>query len=202
MSVIFGGARPQQSNSIKSYQREINKHVRQMERESTKCLSNERLIIREIKKNAEKNDMHIAKLKAKELIRARMFRRRIVVTQQSLSTLSQELAMIHTSQHSQEILAKTTCILQQLNKKMDISSTYRMLMEFEKQSMAMTEKQEILNDTMDNMMELDDSEVDSTLASVFEELGLQFSNDLKSAQASTTKELDLETRFAQLVANR
>lgn len=200
MSILFGGARPPQSNSIKTYQREINRHVRQMERESTKCLSNEKLIIKEIKKNAEKNDMHIAKLKAKELIRARMFRRRIIVTQQSLSTLSQELSMIHTSQHSQEILAKTTVILQALNKKMDISSTYKMLVEFEKQNITMTEKQEVLNDTMDNMMELDDSEVDATLASVFEELGLQISGDLRAAQH--VQEMDVDTRFAQLLAQQ
>ena len=202
MSFLFGGARPSPANTIKHYQREINKHCRSMERENNRSLSSEKGIISEIKKHAMKNDIHMAKLKAKELIRARNFRKRLCITQQGLASLGQQLAILETSQRSQEVLEKTTRILQALNNKMDLGATYKMLMEFEKQSTTLDEKQEILNESMDNMFEIDESEVDSTLGSVFEELGVDLKNNLKGPMRKGQEEEDVEERYARLVSQR
>lgn len=200
MSFLFGGERPSASNTIRYYEREINKHIRSMERDNDKTLREERKLISEIKAHAVKNDMDMAKLKSKELVRSRIFRKRLCVTQQGLISLKQQLSIIQTSQHSQEILAKTTRILQALNSKMDLGSTYKMLTEFEQQSTVLDEKQEILNDTMDNMFELDSNEVDATLSSVFEELGLETLAKMNSNKVVTnaTKTESLEEQYARL----
>lgn len=206
MSFLFGGGRPSQHDTIKHYQREINRHVRAMERENTKSLQAEKPLTQDIKKYVQKNDLHMAKLKAKELIRARNFRKRLCTTQQGLVGLAQQLSIIQTSKHSQEVLSKTTRILQALNSKMDLSSTYKMLRDFEQESVLLDEKTEVVNETMDGIFEIENDEVDYTLTSVFEELGLDVAGILNK---NTTLEVkasqpidDIEERFARLTANK
>lgn len=204
MSFLFGGGRPTQSNTLKSYASEIRKHIRSMQREETKSTQSEKNIIKEIKALANKQEINMAKIKAKELVRTRTFRKRLAITQQGLSCLAQELSIMQSSQQTQEILEKTTKILHALNSKMDIGSTYKMLMEFDRQNTTMAEKQEIVDDSLDSMFDTDDSEIDSTMSSVFEELGLGISNGLshKVTNLSTDHDMDVETRFARLVATQ
>jgi charged multivesicular body protein 2A len=202
MSFLFGGAKPTQSNTMKSYARQVQQHIRSMQREDTKTLQNEKVIIRDIRKHAETFNIDLAKIKAKELVRSRAFRKRLAVTQQGLSCLVQELSIMQSSQHTQEILDKTTKILQQLNSKMDIKSTYKMLMEFEKQNTTMSEKQDILDESMDSMFETDDSMIDQTMSAVFEELGLKAEAMLQPVQPDKTvvNDMDIEERLMKLRA--
>ena len=72
----------------------------------------------------------MTKLKAKQLVQERMFRKRLQVTQQGLHSIAQQLTIMHSSQHSQQVLAKTTQILAALNSKMNISATYKMIQVF------------------------------------------------------------------------
>lgn len=199
---MFGGARPTQSNTLKSYASDIRKHIRSMQREESKSSQNEKNIIKEIKLMAQKQEINMAKIKAKELVRSRVFRKRLAITQQGLSCLAQELSIMQSSQKTQEILEKTTKILQALNSKMDIGSTYKMLMEFDKQNTTMSEKQDIVDESLDSMFDTDNNEIDMTMTSVFEELGLNLSNNLSNTTASLTgiQDMDVETRFAKLVA--
>lgn len=201
MSFLFGGARPTQSNTLKSYAGEIRKHIRSMQREETKSIQSEKVIIKDIKQLAQKQEINMAKVKAKELVRTRAFRKRLAITQQGLSCLAQELTIMQSSQKTQEILDKTTKILQALNSKMDIGSTYKMLMEFDKQNTTMSEKQDIVNESLDSMFDTDDSEIDSTMTSVFEELGLNLSNSLRQSVPGSNRheDMDIETQFAKLV---
>lgn len=200
MSFLFGGARTTQPNTAKTHQREIQRHVRTMERENQKSLAAEKTIIAEIKKAANASDIQTAKMKARELIRSRNFRKRLLITQQSLSALAQKLSLIQSTQMSQEVLLSTTKILQTLNAKMDLQATYKMLMQFQKENDTLDERQEISDETLDQMFEIDDSEVEDTLSSVFEELGLDLSKNLKNTAGKLTQDLPIEERFAQLLS--
>jgi division protein CdvB (Snf7/Vps24/ESCRT-III family) len=206
MSFLFGGGRPSQNDTIKHYQREINRHVRSMERESLRSLQNDKPLLNDIKKYVQKNDLHMATLKAKELIRARNFRKRLCTTQQGLVALGQQLSIISTSQQSQEVLAKTTRILHALNTKMDLTSTYKMLRGFEEQSVLLDEKTEVINETMDGIFEVDNGEIDGTLSSVFEEIGLDLHKLMDNNKTNTLQmqesQDNIEERFARLVANK
>ena len=204
MAFLFGGARPSASTTIQAYIREINRHARSMDREAQKSLRDEKVVIKEIFANAGKNDIAMAKLKAKELVRLRTYRKRVTVTQQGLLGLSQQLKILHSTQQGQEVLAKATRILHALDKKMDIASTYRMLQEFERQSTNLSEKQELVNETLDSVFETDMADVDSAMGDVFSELGLKLSEDMSRLNVSSSglaaQETgdDLEARLARL----
>lgn len=206
MSFLFGGARTQQSNnSIKTYQRQIQHHIRAMERETAKSVFTEKTLIAAIKKAANQADMNTAKMKAKELIRGRNFRKRLMATQQSLSTLAQNLSLVQSTQQCHSIIQSTTAILQSLNNKSDLQTTYKLLTEFQKQNSILDEKQEIADETLEQMFEIDDSEVDDTLSSVFQELGLDLSAAMRNSAIPAMladANVPIEERFAKLQASQ
>jgi charged multivesicular body protein 2A len=199
MAVFFGGARPSQQNTLKQYTRELNRHVRSMEREVHSTTLKEKQVISEIKKYATKNDVNMAKLKAKELIRSRAYSKRLLTMQQGLMSLSQQLSVIQSSQKGHEILAKATHIIHALNNKLDISSAYRMLSEFERQNTVMQEKQEIIQESLENIFELDESDIDSTVSQVFEEIGLPFSQLGHATPLQSNDSTNIEERFNKLL---
>jgi hypothetical protein len=211
MSLVFGGKRESRAMDIRDYIREVQRHVRSMDREQNKNLRSEALIVKEIYKYAQKNDMTMAKMKAKELVRSRAFRRRLAVTQQGLQCLAQELSILRSAQHSQDVIEKTSKILQILNSKMDLKGAYKMLREFEMQNLHISEKQDLINESLDNIFDVDNSEVDVAMSDVFEELGLKLTGemhmlkagDLQSLSKHTTDSYvdDIEQRFLALKAN-
>lgn len=204
MSFLFGGERPQGNQCMKMYSREVTRHVRSIDREICKMKASERQTQAEIRRAAEGNDISLAKIKAKELIRNRMYTRRLTATKEGLSCLAQELNIIHSAQKSQEVIQKTTKILQTLNNKMDLTQTYKMLMEFEKQNTNMSDKQAMVNETIDGMFEVDGAEIEGEMTAVFEELGLRMHSDwgglnAERFEASSHADMDtLEDRFMKL----
>ena len=202
MAFLFGGARPTQENTLKSNVREIQRHTRELERDLNKSLLHEKELLKDIKVYAMKHDISTAKVKAKELIRARVHRKRIHNTQQILSSLSQELTIMSSSCKNQDILAKTTKILQGLNSKSDLKSTYQMLSEFERQSSLVSEKQEILSENLDGMLETDDemASTDDALSAVFQEIGLDLTNQFCLMESrERVHEASIEERLKKLV---
>lgn len=209
MSFVFGGAKPTQQDQIKRYSREIQRHIRALERDSTQGAAKEKQTEREIRKYADKNDIAMAKLKARQLVQERMFRKRLQVTQQGLHSIAQQLTILHSSQHSQDVLAKTTRILAALNSKMNIGATYKMIQEFERQSTTMEEKQELVHESLDNMFEVDDADIDQTMSAVFEELGLELrgnaifsASNAKTSLADPEHGADLAERLERLKLRR
>jgi len=179
MAFIFGGAL-KSKDSIRDYTREINKHIRGLQREQFQHTNKEKSIQKEIRKYAEKNDLTMAKLKVKELIRTRAFAKRVTVVQHGLSCLSQELTMMSSTQQSQGIIEKTNKILQALNNKLDLNATYKMMMSFENNNTIFQEKQDMISESLDQLFETDDNEVDQEMKMVCEEMGLRLAEAFPS----------------------
>ena len=89
---------------------------------------------------------------------------------------------------------------------MDLTSTYKMLRGFEEQSVLLDEKTEVINETMDGIFEVDGGEIDGTLSSVFEEIGLDLHKLMDNNKTNTLQmqesQDNIEERFARLVANK
>jgi hypothetical protein len=206
MAFLFGGARQQSNNPLKAYVRDIQRHVRQMDRELSTSSMQEKTVMREIRTLAEKQDIPMVKCKARELIRTRAHRQRLVITQQGLKSLAYELNMMSSTQKNQEIISQTTKILTSLNTNMDVKATYKMLMDFERQHTLVTEKQEIMSETLDGVFEADNEDVatDEAMSSVFEEMGLDLSKTFRDKgiaplpMSNAQEEDDLEARLMRL----
>eukprot|EP00667_Euglena_gracilis_P025631 EG_transcript_30228 len=94
-----------------------------------------------------------------------------------------------------------------MNQKMNIPEMRRVMMEFEKQNELMTMKEEIMNDTIDDVMDDEGEEeehIEDMVSQVLDEIGLDFSNKVKAhegalgAPQAEAAEEDLQARLDKL----
>ena len=200
MSFLFGGAPKTSRDPVKDYQRDPRHAVRSMEREDLKAGAQEKALLASIAKHAKENKFDLCKVKAKELVRLRGHRTRLVTMKGHMTTLQHQLSTVQSARVMQDTMSKTTKLLQSLNRKLDAKSVHKMLLEFERQSTSFQDGQEILETTLDDLFEQDNerSDTDAAVASVFQELGLdtmlqmQAPNSLSSALEALTLEERLE----------
>jgi charged multivesicular body protein 2A len=169
MAFLFGGARPSGQDSLKDFQRQIQTSARGMEREAMRLDRKEKLLQAELTKCGKDGKMEQATRKAKEMVRLRAHRSRLFKLNENMTGLANQLQIVNSSQKIQETIGQTMRMLQGLNARFDASSVARMLAEFEKQNVLMANKQEIVDDTLDNAFEVD-GELDATSEAVLEVL--------------------------------
>lgn len=169
MSFLFGGARPDGPSSLREFQRNVAGNARGMEREVARLDRQEKKLQDELVRCGREGKLELATTKAKEMVRLRAHRSRLYRMKENLTGLANQLQIVTSSQKMQETIALTARMLQGLNSRFDAPSVARMLAEFEKQNVLMTNKQEIVDDTLDSALEVD-GELDATSDAVLEVL--------------------------------
>ena len=206
MAFLFGGARPSGVESVKDFQRNVASNARGMDRELSRIELQEKQMIKDLTKYGREGKLDSATGKAKELIRLRCHKGRVQSMKVHMTGLSQQLHMIHNSNKIQETLSTTSKMLQGLNSRMDISSVHRMLLDFEKQNVLITNKQEIVDETLDSAFEVDGEQeaTDEAVLGVLEEAGLDMSllSTKKLENLPSGGVVELEQRFEALKSGR
>lgn len=206
MSFLFGGAPQVRKDPVKEYQKDLRHATRSMDREDIKAAAQEKTLAASITKLAKEQRLDLCKAKAKELVRLRAHRHRLMTMKGHMSTLEQQLATVGSAKKMQETMAKSTQLLRGLNARMDAKSIHRLLLEYERQSVAFKDGQDILEETLDGIFEADDeqADTDSAVAGVFQELGLEIEMGMASAQRDSSLHpggaQDIEERLQALKA--
>ncbi len=203
MSFLFGGARVSNVNTVRDYQRKVAGNARGIDREVAKLDQRESILQRELAKCAKEGKMDIATAKAKEIVRLRAHRGRLLAVSVQMTGLSQQLQSVHTTGKVQEIISDTVGMLHTLNGRLDASGVARMLAEFERQSVQMQAKQELMHDALDSGFEADGETDDCNEAviNVLEEVGLDMRAQLGGgarAHHGVTTEEDMAARLEKL----
>ena len=205
MAFLFGGAKSASAkvDPIKEYQRELRHAQRSMDREDLKAAAQERSLVADITRQAKDQRLDQCKARARELIRLRTHRARLDAMKGHMKALSQQLSTVQGAHSMQAIMGKTTRLLQGLNRKMDVKSVHRMLFEYERQSTAFADSQEVVEESLDSMFEVDGEQeaTDDAMLKVFEELGLDLSFGIAAARVGTSAPVnteDLEARLNRL----
>jgi charged multivesicular body protein 2A len=201
MAFLFGGARPACKDSLRDYQRKIAGSARGMEREIKKQDAQELRLQKELAKCAHEGKIDMATAKAKEMVRLRAHRGRLYTMKEHMTGLAHQLQTVQSSAKMQETIAVTARMLQNLNARFDAPSVARMLADFERQNVLIANKQEIVEDTLDNAFEVD-GETDATseaVLNVLQEAGLDLRGKLASSRAEQADEPgDLDERLQRL----
>ena len=174
MAFLFGGARASGKDNLRDYQRRIASNARGMEREIAKMDAQEKRMLQELAKYAKDSRIEEATLKAKEMVRLRAHRSRVHAMKGHMSGLAQQLQTVQSTTKIQETIALTARMLQGLNAQFDAGSVARMLVEFEKQNILMTDKQEIVEETLDSTFEVEGEgqQTNEAVLAVLQEAGL------------------------------
>ena len=206
MAFLFGGARQSNSGTIKDYQRKVASNARGMEREICRMELKEAQLQREMAKYAKESKMEPATSKAKEIVRLRAHKARLDTVKSQMTGLSHQLQSVQTTGKIQETITGTVQMLHVLNSRFDVGTVSKMLLEFEKQSVQMQAKQELMDDALDSGFEADGEQDDCNEAviGVLEEVGIDVRAQLQGPGASQRNpgaaegEADLAARLERL----
>ncbi|EMS48656.1 Vacuolar protein sorting-associated protein 2-like protein 3 [Triticum urartu] len=197
--------------AIRNSKRELTNATRGIERDIGTLQQEEKRLVAEIKRTAKTGNEAATKILARQLIRLR----------QKISTLQGSRAQIRgIATHTQAMQANTSVsagmqsaskAMGAMNKQMDPAKQMKVMQEFQKQSAQMDMTNEMMSDSIDNVLDDDqaEDETEELANQVLDEIGVDVASQLspapkgriagKKVQADESSELEeLKQRLAAL----
>lgn len=163
---------------LRKHQRALEKTQRELDRERIKLENQEKKLIVEIKKSAKAGQMGACKIQAKDLVRTRRYIEKFYSMRTQLQAISLRIQTVRTNEQMMQSMKGATRILGSMNRQMNLPQLQRIAMEFERENEMMDQRQELMDDAVDDAMGVDDeAEGDEVVEQVLEEIGV----DLRQA---------------------
>lgn len=143
----------------------------------------EKKLISDIKKSAKNGQVSAAKVQAKDLVRTKNYIQKFDNMKTQLQAISLRIQAVRSSDQMTRSMREATVLLAGMNRSMNLPQLQRISMEFEKQNDLMDQRQEFMDESIDNVMgdELDeDEEADEIVNKVLDEIGVDLNAQLQS----------------------
>lgn len=159
---------------LRDTKKQLGRAQRELARERIRLEREETTIVRDLKKVAEKNP-EAGRMYAKNLIRHRNAVKSFYKMEIQLKGTLIQLQLVKSSTAMSNAMRETARVLYVMNNQCNLPQLQRIMKEFEKQNEFMEMKQEIMDDTIDGVMEGDDdsAEEDEAISKVLEEIGVE-----------------------------
>ncbi|EMG46297.1 hypothetical protein G210_3459 [Candida maltosa Xu316] len=169
---------------LRKNQRALEKTQRELSREVTKLQQQEKKLISDIKKSAKQGQISSAKIQAKDLIRTKSYISKFQSMKAQLQAISLRIQSVRSNQQMAMSMRDATRVLGGMNRSMNLPQLSRIAQEFAKESDMMDQKQEFMDDAIDDAMmdedELGEEEqIDEILGKVLDEIGVDLNTTLK-----------------------
>jgi len=209
MSFLFGKKKTLKE-MLREHQRNINRAIRDIDRERTNLQNQEKKITIEMKKLAKQNQMGAVKIMAKDLVRTRNNITKFYKMRTELQAVSLRIQTLQSQQAMTQAMKGVTRAMMVMNRQMNLPAMQRIMMEFEKQNEMMDMKEELVGDTMDDAFEGEEEEEESEeiISQVLDEIGINLKSELIDAPTTSTvststkvdakEEEDLQARLDNL----
>ncbi|PRP73942.1 SNF7 family protein [Planoprotostelium fungivorum] len=182
MAFLFGKKKTLKE-ILREHQRNINRAVRDIDRERTNLQNQEKKITMEMKDLAKKGQMGAVKIMAKDLVRTRNNVSRFYKMRTELQAVALRIQTVSSQNAMADAMKGVTKAMISMNKRMNIPQMQKIMMEFEKQSEMLDMKQEMMSDTMDDAFEQEgeEEETEEVINQVLDEIGIGLSSQLADA---------------------
>ena len=192
---------------LRKNQRALEKTQRELTRETAKLQQQEKKLIGEIKKSAKLGQLASAKIQAKDLIRTKSYINKFNSMKAQLQAISLRIQSVRSNQQMATSMRDATRVLSGMNKSMNLPQLSRIAQEFSKENDLMDQKQEFMDDAIDDAMAMDedeegeDEQIDEILSKVLDEIGVDMNTNLKDTPSGihTNEEKVANSRVAQAV---
>lgn len=187
--------------------RQINKAIRELDRERNNLGMQEKKLIAEIKTMAKKGQMNSCKILAKDLVRTRNYQQKFMEMRCQLQGVNLRLQTMKSTESMSSAMKGVTQVMVRMNQQMNIPALNNIMKEFIQENERMEMLQEIMGDTVDDAMagEGDEEEEDAIVKQVLDEIGLDLGGNVPESQAvpqpqaaASPLEEDLESRLNAL----
>lgn len=165
---------------MKENQRLLKRAMRELDRERTSLERQEKKTLADIKKAAKAGQVDAAKIMAKDVVRTRRFVKKMILMKTQIQAVSLKVQTLKATNSMAKAMAGVTKAMRRMNATMNLPNLMGIMQEFEKQSELMEMKQEMMDDTVDDVLgeEEDDEESETLVNQVLDELGLALNDDL------------------------
>lgn len=159
----------------------------------------------EIKKSAKNGQVSAARVQAKDLVRTKSYITKFDNMKAQLQAISLRIQAVRSSDQMTRSMRDATVLLAGMNRSMNLPQLQHISMEFEKQSDLMDQRQEFMDDAVDNVMgdEVDeDEEADEIVNKVLDEIGVDLNTQMQKApqnSIATDAQAEPQQRVAEPV---
>ncbi|KAI3404885.2 DID4 [Candida oxycetoniae] len=187
---------------LRKNQRALEKTQRELGREVAKLQQQEKKLINDIKKSAKQGQISSARIQAKDLIRTKSYINKFNSMKAQLQAISLRVQSVRSNQQMAISMRDATRVLSGMNRSMNLPQLSRIAQEFAKENDMMDQKQEFMDDAIDDAMALDEGEgelgeednIDEILGKVLDEIGVDLSANLKDTPVGITGREETESR--------
>lgn len=194
------GRRITPAERLRKHQRALEKTQRELDRERVKLENQEKKLIVEIKKSAKNGQMGACKIQAKDLVRTRRYVEKFYSMRTQLQAISLRIQTVRTNEQMMQSMKGATQILGSMNRSMNLPALQRIAMEFERENDIMDQRQEMMDDAIDDITGVDEEEeTDEIVEQVLEEIGVDLRQAMGEAPSGLQSSAVAEGRVAEAI---
>ncbi|GAB7347245.1 hypothetical protein MBLNU459_g3341t3 [Dothideomycetes sp. NU459] len=216
------GKRMTPAERLRKHQRALEKTQRELDRERTKLEKQEKTLVADIKKSAKNGQMGAVKIQAKDLVRTRRhahsagtsrhttqrqhadrrFRyiQKFYQMRTQLQAISLRIQTVRSNEQMMQSMKGATQLLGSMNRQMNLPALQRIAMEFERENDIMDQRQEMMDDAIDDVTGIEDEEdSEEVVNQVLDEIGVDLNQSLGETPSGLQKNAVAEGRVAQAI---
>lgn len=172
------GKRQTPQEKLRKHQRALERTQRELDRERVKLEGQEKKLIADIKKSAKAGQTGACKVMAKDLVRTRSYIQKFYQMKTQLQAISLRIQTVRSNEQMMQSMKGATRLLQGMNKSMNLPQLSRIAMEFERENDIMDQRQEMMDDSIDDAMEDDEVESEDIVNQVLDEIGIDLGQSI------------------------
>ncbi|KAG5520171.1 hypothetical protein PMAC_001248 [Pneumocystis sp. 'macacae'] len=163
-----------------AHQRSLERAQREIEREQAKLDAQEKRLIVDIRKSATAGQIETAKVRAKDLVRTRKQISRFIQIKTQLQAIALRIQTVQTHEQITQNMRKAARLLGCINQATCLPALMKITHDFEKESDIMEQREEMMDEAIDNIMCDDEMENDIIVNQVLDEIGIDLRQNFDS----------------------
>lgn len=193
------GKRMTPAERLRKHQRALEKTQRELDRERVKLENQEKKLVADIKKSAKNGQIGACKIQAKDLVRTRRYIQKFYQMRTQLQAISLRIQVcfapcpcrfgtsiinlaflfqtVRSNEQMMQSMKGATMLLGSMNRQMNLPALQRIAMEFERENDIMDQRQEMMDDAIDDVTGVEDEEEgEEVVNQVLDEIGVDLNN--------------------------
>eukprot|EP00475_Leptophrys_vorax_P015226 TRINITY_DN21590_c0_g2_i3.p2 TRINITY_DN21590_c0_g2~~TRINITY_DN21590_c0_g2_i3.p2 ORF type:complete len:215 (-),score=74.25 TRINITY_DN21590_c0_g2_i3:31-675(-) len=177
---LFGGSAKSNRELVREQKKLVDRSIRELEREKRGLEQTEKRLIGDLKKAAKNGkNMQSINTMAKDLVRVRKSQTKFSGMAAELRGVSSQMTEMRSTMALQQSMKNVTKAMASMNKKANLESMQKILMEFQKQTDKLEANREVMSDVLDERFEEEDEEEQQDIINqVLDEIGIHLSQEL------------------------
>uniref|UniRef100_A0A7S3K1A5 Uncharacterized protein n=1 Tax=Aureoumbra lagunensis TaxID=44058 RepID=A0A7S3K1A5_9STRA len=168
---------------LRKNKREIQKAIRELDKERGNLEKQEQKLIADIRKFAKEGQMGPVKIMAKDLVRTRTYITKFIELRSHLNAVSLKLQTVKSQEAMASAMKSVTTAMIRMNKAVNVPTVQKIMLNFQRENERAELTQEVMGDLLDDAMEEegDEEEQEKIVGQVLDEIGINFGDSVPEA---------------------